>query len=295
MRPDRRKFIKDTICAAMGGASVFSALGQMQLLQAASRANSANYTDYKALVCVFLYGGNDSFNTVVPYSGAARTGTTRRVPPAARRSTSPRTHCITLNAPTGTAARSPGDSERIWPASDDVRSCHRLQCRPRGHRGECRNAGATDDASRVLNAGNTPLPPQLFSHSDQTAYWQSSPPSNQPITGWGGRSPISSPVPTPRPAVLCRREQPDTFMRGQLGEQLRHEFLRRDAVTLLLVQQCRNGVRPMRQRTQNWTDNGPVSAYCNLHAANAQAHSIERTFATTMQHSISTAGIINAA
>ena len=64
MRPDRRKFIQQTICAALGGASVYSALGQMQLLQAATRATT--FTDYKALVCVFLYGGNDAFNMIVP-------------------------------------------------------------------------------------------------------------------------------------------------------------------------------------------------------------------------------------
>jgi len=72
MRPDRRKFIKQTICAALGGASVYSALGQLQLLQAATRANySFPPGDYKALVCVFLYGGNDSFNTIVPYTQSA--------------------------------------------------------------------------------------------------------------------------------------------------------------------------------------------------------------------------------
>src|SRR5690349_24273688 len=69
MRPDRRKFIKNTICAALGGASVYSALGQMSLLQAAAHTNYT-FSDYKALVCVFLYGGNDSFNTVVPYTTA---------------------------------------------------------------------------------------------------------------------------------------------------------------------------------------------------------------------------------
>src|ERR1043166_5255855 len=72
MRPDRRKFIKQTLCAALGGASVYSALGQLQLLQAATRS-SYTFGDYKALVCVFLYGGNDAFNMVVPMSGPART------------------------------------------------------------------------------------------------------------------------------------------------------------------------------------------------------------------------------
>src|SRR3954452_2027941 len=72
MRPNRRKFIKETICAALGGASVYSALGQMQLLQAATRASNYSFPvgDYKALVCVFLYGGNDGFNTIVPYTQA---------------------------------------------------------------------------------------------------------------------------------------------------------------------------------------------------------------------------------
>ena len=71
MRPDRRKFIRQTLSAALGGASVYSALGNLQLLQAATRAASYSFGDYKALVCVFLYGGNDGFNTVVPYTPAA--------------------------------------------------------------------------------------------------------------------------------------------------------------------------------------------------------------------------------
>jgi uncharacterized protein (DUF1501 family) len=74
MRPDRRKFLHDTICAALGGAGLYSALGGLQLVQAATRASNYTFPNYKALVCVFLYGGNDSFNAVVPISGAARTG-----------------------------------------------------------------------------------------------------------------------------------------------------------------------------------------------------------------------------
>src|SRR5438270_9036342 len=70
MNVDRRKFIRKTLCAALGGASVYSALGNLQLLQAAARANSYTFGDYKALVCVFLYGGNDGFNTIAPYTQA---------------------------------------------------------------------------------------------------------------------------------------------------------------------------------------------------------------------------------
>ena len=70
MRPDRRKFIRQTLSAALGGASVYSALGNLQLLQAATRATNYAFSDYKALVCVFLYGGNDGFNTIAPYTQA---------------------------------------------------------------------------------------------------------------------------------------------------------------------------------------------------------------------------------
>src|SRR5258708_33284409 len=68
MHYDRRRFLHETICAALGGASAFSALGQLQLAQAAT--SSYAFGDYKALVCVFLYGGNDAFNNVVPIDAA---------------------------------------------------------------------------------------------------------------------------------------------------------------------------------------------------------------------------------
>src|ERR1700744_2655911 len=102
MRPDRRKFIKDTICAAMGGVSVFSALGQMKLLEAAT--SNYSFSDYKALVCVFLYGGNDSFNAVVPISGLARSGYDVTRPSASGGIGLAANTLVKLNAPTGVGA-----------------------------------------------------------------------------------------------------------------------------------------------------------------------------------------------
>src|SRR5690348_6590390 len=107
MRPDRRKFIRETICAALGGASAFSALGQMQLLQAAVRANYS-FADYKALVCVYLYGGNDGFNTIVPISGAARTAYNASRPTGTGQIGIAANTLHQLNAP-ASGAGSPGD------------------------------------------------------------------------------------------------------------------------------------------------------------------------------------------
>ena len=62
---NRRAFLKTTCCSAAAGfaAASFSRFGLMNAL-------AQTTTDYKALVCVFLFGGNDSNNMVIPYDAA---------------------------------------------------------------------------------------------------------------------------------------------------------------------------------------------------------------------------------
>src|SRR5690606_13881824 len=72
MHVDRRDFLRKSLCAALGGAGLYSAFGNLKLISAAAAQRPHVFGDYKALVCVFLFGGNDSFNTVVPASGQAR-------------------------------------------------------------------------------------------------------------------------------------------------------------------------------------------------------------------------------
>ena len=59
----RRAFLKRSSMLAMAGTAAPWALS----LAAMSEAAGATATDYKALVCVFLYGGNDYGNTLIPY------------------------------------------------------------------------------------------------------------------------------------------------------------------------------------------------------------------------------------
>ena len=61
---DRRTFIKQSALAALGSSS-FSALSTQFNL---AHAQVGGADDYRALVCVFLYGGNDAFNMLVPRS-----------------------------------------------------------------------------------------------------------------------------------------------------------------------------------------------------------------------------------
>ena len=70
MNTNRRDFLRRSLAAALGGAALYSALGSLRVVAAAANGRRYAFGDYKALVCIFLSGGNDSFNTVVPYSTA---------------------------------------------------------------------------------------------------------------------------------------------------------------------------------------------------------------------------------
>lgn len=64
----RRKFLRDTTCAAMGSTAFFSTalnLGMLNTLAARPHITS-NSNDYKAIVCILLAGGCDTFNVLVP-------------------------------------------------------------------------------------------------------------------------------------------------------------------------------------------------------------------------------------
>jgi hypothetical protein len=63
----RRAFLKRASALGVAGVAAPWAINLMSIAEAAA----ATATDYKALVCVFLYGGNDYANTVVPYDAAS--------------------------------------------------------------------------------------------------------------------------------------------------------------------------------------------------------------------------------
>src|SRR5713226_8879288 len=60
----RRQFIRQAACAAVGTAAMSSAIRDLRLMNAA--VAQSNISDYKALVCIFLAGGNDSNNVIIP-------------------------------------------------------------------------------------------------------------------------------------------------------------------------------------------------------------------------------------
>src|ERR1700722_8804215 len=60
----RREFIRRATCATLGTAAMTSAIQDLRFMNAA--VAQTNITDYKALVCIFLQGGNDSNNMIIP-------------------------------------------------------------------------------------------------------------------------------------------------------------------------------------------------------------------------------------
>jgi uncharacterized protein (DUF1501 family) len=272
MHADRRKFIRQTLSAALGGVSVYSALGNLQLLQAAVRA-SYTFKDYKALVCVFLYGGNDSFNAVVPYTTSAFNSFygSGGVRPALALTQS-QLHPLSDPA----ASSKDGIQYALHPTMPELATLFNS-----GNAAIVANVGtlvAPVTQTQYQN-GAIALPPQLYSHADQQAYWQSSPPSNAPVTGWGGR--IADLVASANPAgipILTGLNGQDAFMRGQNVNG--YVMNANSATTLNFPYDPNNAIQ---------------TQFNALFAAGTQANALERTYAATMNHSIATAGSINGA
>jgi len=68
----RRKFLGQASCAGLGYLSLASTLTSLKAMNAAAISNSSvlSSNDYKAIVVLFKFGGNDSFNTLIPYDAA---------------------------------------------------------------------------------------------------------------------------------------------------------------------------------------------------------------------------------
>src|SRR5215467_5486381 len=60
----RRQFLRQAACAGVGTAAMTCTIRDLRFMNAA--VAQSNISDYKALVCVFLAGGNDSNNLIVP-------------------------------------------------------------------------------------------------------------------------------------------------------------------------------------------------------------------------------------
>jgi uncharacterized protein (DUF1501 family) len=177
----RRTFIRQALCAAVGTVAMTNAIRDLRFINSAVAQSVGGITDYKALICIFLQGGNDSNNLIIPtipseYSNYASI----RTPVLAIPNTDggPAT-ALALNNLT-----QDGHTYGIHPAAPELQALFNS-----GTLAVVFNVGTllypVTQAQYLANS--VALPPQLFSHADQEVQWQTSVPDRPPATGWGGR------------------------------------------------------------------------------------------------------------
>jgi uncharacterized protein (DUF1501 family) len=170
----RRQFIRQAACAAVGTVAMTSTISDLRFMNAA--VAQSNITDYKALVCIFLQGGNDSNNLIMPtLSSEYANYASIRTPVLAI----PQSAILPV-----TSLGGDGNTYGLHP------SCPELQALfGEGKLAVLFNTGTlVYPLSRAeFLAGSPAAPPQLFSHADQETQWQTSIPDQPPTTGWGGR------------------------------------------------------------------------------------------------------------
>jgi uncharacterized protein (DUF1501 family) len=259
----RRDFIRRAACAAVGTVAMTSAIRDLRLMNAAVAQSNIGPNDYKALVCIFLQGGNDSNNLVIPtiqseYNNyAAIRSPVLAIPQSAILSTG-----YTDGA---------GHSYGLHPACPELITLF----------GESKVALLLNTGTLVFPitraqylAGVLQKPPQLFSHADQQTQWQTSIPDQPPTTGWGGRcADLLNSVQPGSPISLCvSLAGANTFEVGNIVAQ--YSVSTSGAISLQGV----SGAR--------------LAALTNLLGLN-YANLQEQAYAGVAQHSIQSGAVLN--
>jgi uncharacterized protein (DUF1501 family) len=278
MHVNRREFLRKSICAALGGASLYSALGNLKLVQAAVQQTA--FTDYKALVCIFLYGGNDSLNTIVPTSGTPFTNY------KALRGKLAQTTGV--NALTPQAGYGPGDNANyaLHPAMPEIATLFNT-----GKVAIVANVGTLlyPTSQLQFQNGSIAVPPQLLSHNDQQSQWQTSRPDDANANGWGGRiADLLHSSNTGQVPMSVTVSGTNLFQRGNIVNQY--------------------GIDPGGVTAMNYIGDGPetwildngaldddATAYNALIATGTQGNVLERAYADVNSRSITNYKLVTAA
>jgi uncharacterized protein (DUF1501 family) len=163
MNNGRRSFLATASLAAAGNALGFRPFGMLNAL-------AQTTTDYKALVCIFMFGGNDANNMLIPFDtqGYQNYSTIR----------------AGLALPQNTLLQlTPQPNFALHPSMPEVQSLFNS-----GHAAFLANVGTLlSPTTRAQYQAKQVVPPNnLFSHPDQQLEWQNQI-QNSSGTGWGGR------------------------------------------------------------------------------------------------------------
>ena len=164
-RLSRRRLLAGSAAAAMS-----AGWPSLQVLAA-----PAPFSDYRALVCVFLFGGNDAWNTLVPRSPAEH-----EVYAASRQNLAIEREALLPISPLA----SDGMEYGLHPMMGGLQGLFE-----QGRVAIINNVGPLIQPVSMSDyfSGSAALPPQLFSHNDQQDQWHTLKGTSQSATGWAGR------------------------------------------------------------------------------------------------------------
>lgn len=191
MKQNRRDFLRKTGCALsmVTLATQVEHFGLMSVLAQKVNSDTGAGGDYKALVCIFLAGGNDGNNLVIPNHNSATISNYSAY--AAARNTQglaiPQAELLPITVPR-MGNLSYGLHPGLGPLGDGGNNgIHELWAK--GKLAIVTNCGTlvTPTTKTQYQQRSVPLPYQLFSHSDQVDQYQSGVAGTASFTGWGGR------------------------------------------------------------------------------------------------------------
>jgi uncharacterized protein (DUF1501 family) len=172
--PTRRDFLKTLGCGVLSATPMLGTLAHLGSVGSAAAQSLPPNGDYRALVCILLAGGNDSFNMIVPHDVDEYADYL-----AARSDLAiPREDLLTISPP------SVGRDFGFHPSMSEARSLFQA-----GRLAVIQNVGTLVEPVSLSNidSGAAKLPLGLYSHSDQIRQWQTSVPDDREALGWGGR------------------------------------------------------------------------------------------------------------
>ena len=170
----RRRFFGQASCAAVSSIPILNTLLNLRLSQGIASASVPAAGEYRALVCLFLAGGNDSFNMLIPREASAYAQYTA-------------TRADLALAPSQLAEINPVGSPGYYVHGGMPEVASLFEA---GNASFVANVGTLIEpvANRTQVAQNLKrLPLGLYSHSDQIEQWQTSIPHGRSGIGWGGR------------------------------------------------------------------------------------------------------------
>ena len=261
---NRRRFLRS-----------LSAFGAAPLLpQFLSSAMAADTSGYRALVCVFLYGGNDSHNTVVPFTTAEYNAY------SAARGGPAETNGLAL--PQSALLPIAGNSFGLHPALTNMASLFNVSRKL----AVVANTGVLLAPTTLAQYQNksVPLPPQLFSHSDMQSHWQTMHADYPADTGWGGRlADLFRPAATGKLPVSVSLGDGGVFMKGDAASayQVTPTRYRNGSIDI----ESRIAVAPRADVWWNWTGSDPQALFVD-NTRLIRSNVMEEQFADVMESAL---------